>query len=270
MKELRGRVAILTGASRGLGAALAPALAAEGLRLALVARDGRELAKVAEPLGALALPADLRDTGALAALVDRVAAELGPPVVLVNNAGVESFQHFEQAEPLAIAAELNLNLAAALALCRLVLPHQRARGEGQVVNIASTAGLVGTPYGAVYAAGKAGLIAATHSLRMEFHDAPWGYSVLCPGFVHGAGMHELAKAQAGRAPAILGGTTVEAVVRAVVAALRDDPPERIINSSPLRPAIALGRGLPGLANQLTRWMSGGYMRKLADARRSAG
>ena len=274
MKQRNGRVCILTGASRGLGAALAPRLAASGLKLALVARSADGLAEVTGDVvaaGGIAKPyvLDLTDLDGLPWLVEQVTEQLGPPVVLINNAGIEGFGHFADVSPADIQREVTLNVTAALVLTRLVLPHMLTAGEGQVVNLSSVAGLVGTPYGAVYSATKAALIAATHSLRMEFADSALGFTAICPGFVHGAGMHELAKQQAGRAPAVLGGTTVEDVVAAIERALVDNPPEVIVNSSPLRPMIGLARAMPGLANVLTRWMSGSYMKKLADARRSA-
>ncbi|NOY25138.1 MAG: SDR family NAD(P)-dependent oxidoreductase [Oligoflexia bacterium] len=272
MRDLRGRVCILTGASRGVGAALAPHLAAAGLKLALVARDQAGLQAVAAQIqgqGGVAkpFPADLSQIDSLPVLVARVAEDLGPPVVLVNNAGVEDFQHFDQATVTGIARSITINLAAPLALTRLLVPYMQAAGQGQVVTMASTAGLVGTPYAAVYSATKAGLIAATHSLRMEYCDAPFGFTAICPGFINGAGMHEVHKREAGHAPAALGGTTVAAVVAAILRALHDDRGEIIVNSTPLRPLIGLGRTLPALSDWLTRRLSGTYMRQLADVRR---
>jgi len=257
-----------------MGAALAPQLCRLGLRVALVARDGVALEALAVELRAaggeaVALPADLSQEDCLPALVERVVAALGPPVVLINNAGVDDFQHFEDASVTGMVRSVAVNLTAPLVLTRLVLPHMMAAGEGQVVSLASVAGLVGTPYGAVYAATKSALIAATHSLRMEFADQPFGFTALCPGFVHGAGMHELHKQEVGRAPGVLGSTTVEAVLAAILSALRNDVGEVIVNSTPLRPMMGLGRALPSLSDWLILRMSGGYMRRLADTRRRA-
>jgi len=269
---LQGKVCILTGASRGIGAALALRLAGLGLKVALVARSPEGLAEVTgriQAAGGIAkpYPLDISDRPALAALVADVARDLGPPQVLVNNAGIETFQHYVDADPEEIAQAVAVNLTAPLVLIRHVLPHMLDQGEGQVVSMASTAGLVGTPYGAVYSATKAGLIAATASLRMEHHGQPVGFTAICPGFIQGAGMHEVHRREAGDGPATLGHTTVAAVVEAVVASLRDNPPERIVNSTPLRPMIGLGRAIPRLALWSTRQLSGTYMKKLADVRR---
>jgi len=268
---LRGRVCILTGASGGIGAALARALAADGLRMALVARREVALAGVVDAVTeaggeARAYPTDLLDREGTAAMVARVEAELGPCSVLVNNAGVETFQHFHEAELGGMEQAIALNVTAPLVLTRLVLPGMLSEG-GVVVNLASTAGLFGTPHGAVYSATKAAVLAATRSLRMEYADRPVRFSAVSPGFVHGAGMHEVHKAEVGAAPAALGGTTVEAVVEAVRACLRMDRSEVIVNSSPLRPLLAIASLLPGLGVAATGRLAGRYMRAIADARR---
>lgn len=269
--SLRGRVCILTGASGGIGAALARALAADGLRLALVARSAATLedvvSAVAEAGGeARSYPTDLLDREATAAMVARVEAELGPCTVLVNNAGVETFQHFHEAELGGLEQAITLNVTAPLVLTRLVLPAMLREG-GVVLNVASTAGLFGTPHGAVYSATKAAVLAATRSLRMEYADRPVRFSAVSPGFVHGAGMHEVHKAEVGAAPAVLGGTTVEAVVDAVRVCLQTDRAEVIVNSSPLRPLLALASLMPGLGVAATGRLAGRYMRAIADARR---
>lgn len=269
-----GRVCILTGASGGIGAALARALSADGLRLALVARRAGPLGALAAELTAAggeahAYPADLLDPAATGAMVARVRAELGPVRVLINNAGVETFQHFHEAEPDGIGRAVAVNVTAPLVLTRLVLPDMLA-SDGVVVNLASTAGLFGTPNGVVYSATKAAVIAANRSLRMEYAGRPVRFTAVSPGFVHGAGMHEVHKQEVGAAPAALGGTTVAAVVAAVREALRRDRAEIIVNSSPLRPLIALATLLPGLGVAATGRLAGGYMRAIADARRGGG
>jgi short-subunit dehydrogenase len=272
--DFRGRVCILTGATGGIGAALAKALAADGLRLALVARRAAELEALAAELVAAggearAFPTDLLDPAATAAMVEAVRAELGPVAVLVNNAGVETFQHFHEADTGGIGRAVALNVTAPLVLTRLVLPDMLS-AHGVVVNLASTAGLFGTPNGAVYSATKAAVIAANRSLRMEYAGRPVRFTAVSPGFVHGAGMHEVHKQEVGAAPAALGGTTVAAVVRAVQSAIRKDRAEIIVNSSPLRPLIAVANLLPGFGVAATGKLAGGYMRAIADARRGDG
>lgn len=235
-----------------------------------MARRAAELEALAAELQAAggearAYPTDLLDPAATAAMVARVQADLGPVAVLVNNAGVETFQHFHEADTPGIERAVALNVTAPLVLTRLVLPDMLAR-DGVVVSLASTAGLFGTPHGAVYSATKAAVIAANRSLRMEYAGRPVRFTAVSPGFVHGAGMHEVHKQEVGAAPAALGGTTVAAVVEAVQSALRKDRAEVIVNSSPLRPLIALANLLPGVGVAATGKLAGGYMRAIADAR----
>ena len=175
-EDFRGRVCILTGASGGIGAALASALAEDGLEMALVARRAGPLEEAAAAIRdaggqARAYPTDLLDPDATAAMVARVRDELGPCAVLVNNAGVETFQHFHEADSRGIEQAIALNVTAPLLLTRAVLPDMLAT-RGVVVNLASTAGLFGTPHGAVYSATKAAVLSATRSLRMEYAGGP--------------------------------------------------------------------------------------------------
>jgi short-subunit dehydrogenase len=274
MQTLDGRVALLTGASRGIGPLISDRLARAGLKLVLVARDRARLdAEVArlQATGAtaVAVAGDVCD-GAVQEAALAAAEALGGLSALINNAGVEDFGHLTDTAPETIADTIAVNLTAPLQLCRRALPALLARDEAQIVNVASVAGLLGTPYGATYSATKAGLIMASLSLRMELTETRVGVSAVCPAFVHGAGMHEEAKRLVGRAPALLGSTTAEATADAVLRALRDNPAELIVNDAPLRPLVGFGRSLPGFATWLTGRLAGPYMRKLADARRPPG
>jgi short-subunit dehydrogenase len=266
MKSLRDCVILLTGASRGMGASMARRLAAEGARLALVARSAGPLDALAAEVGGRAYPLDLADLGALPGLVDRVVGELGGLQGIVHNAGVETFGHMASADPGHIEQTLTLNLTAPMLLTRYALPALLAAPEAQVVFLGSTAGLMGTPYGAAYAASKAGLLAASLSLRMEFAHTAVGFSAVLPGFVHGAGMHEVHKQEVGAGPALAGGTTVDAVVAAVVRALYNNPAEVIVNSPPMRPLRVFSALAPGLSQRLAMAVAGPYMRRLADHR----
>lgn len=271
LASFQGRACILTGATGGIGSALARALARDGLRIALVARRTAELETLAREIiaaggEARAYPTDLLDAEATATMVGAVRTDLGPVGALINNAGVETFQHFHEADPDGMARAVALNLTAPLLLTRLVLPDMLST-DGAVVSLASTAGLFGTPNGAVYAATKAGVIAMNRSLRMEYRGAPVRFTVVSPGFVHGAGMHEIHKQEVGAAPAAVGGTTIAAVVSAVRDALRRDRVEVVVNSSPLRPLVALAHLLPGWGVAATGMLTGAYMQAIADARR---
>jgi short-subunit dehydrogenase len=157
---------VITGASRGLGAALATRLAARGAHLALVARSAEPLAKLAADLGGAAYPADLEDLDHLDELVTRIAAD-GPIDVLVNNAGLDLTGRLAELPADQIRALFTVNLIAPVLLCRAVIPRMRAQGHGHLVNVSSLAGTNALPGVAPYAASKAGLSHFTAGLRAE-------------------------------------------------------------------------------------------------------
>lgn len=252
MKELRGRNAILTGASRGLGVHIARALAQEGINLVLAARSANALEEVCEEIRslgvkAIALPTDLADAAQVEALAVEAEHALGDVNILVNNAGVEHAVPFEAYPLEKLTTAVEVNLLAAMRLTRAVLPGMLARGRGHIVNMASLAGKMGLPGLTPYAATKAGLIMFTHSLRAELVDEPVGASVICPGFVAEAGMYARRAKSRGAAPKLLAPTTPEKVVDAVIAALEQDAAERIVNPLPMRPLITLHEVMPGIA-----------------------
>jgi short-subunit dehydrogenase len=166
--RLEGRRLLLTGASRGIGAALADAFAVRGAELALVARPSAQLDEVARRTGGQAFPCDLADLAALPGLVDRV----GPVDVLVNNAGVSGVGWFVDRTLEEIDAVVTLNLLAPMHLCRLLLPGMLERGRGQVVNLSSMASVIAPPGLATYGASKAGLSHFTAGLRADLRDDP--------------------------------------------------------------------------------------------------
>ncbi len=268
MKGLSGRLVLLTGGSRGIGPTIAAAFVQAGARVVLVARDAHELAATAARLGpsAHAHPADLLIPAQRDGLIAAVEEAHGPVDILINNAGIEEMMRFEDSPLDSITRTLQLNVEAALVLTRQVVPGMLARGRGHVVQMASVAGLAATPYGAVYAASKSALIAATNSLRLEYAGRGVGFSAVCPGFVVGAGMHEVHRAEVGEAPAALGSTTPAAVAAATLRAIEQDTGVVIVNSTPLRPAIALFWVAPRLGEAIGRRLAGGYMEALARAR----
>lgn len=182
---LDGTVAIVTGASSGLGAAAARALAGAGARVAVVARRGDRLAGLARDTGALPVPADLTDDDQLAAIVPETAAKLGPPTVLVNAAGhFVSRDPAESEKPDAIRATLNLNLVAPFRLAQEVFPHMAEAGTGSIINISSVSGHVGIPGipQASYAASKQGLSGLTKELAVQWARHGIRVNTIAPGF----------------------------------------------------------------------------------------
>ena len=165
---LDGRRVLLTGASRGIGAALANAFAARGAELSLVARASDQLDQVAKDTGGTAYPCDLSSLDNLPSLVESV----GPVDVLVNNAGIANVGWYLDRTQDEIDQMMTVNLLAPMRLCRLVLPGMVERGRGQVVNVSSMAAVIAPPGLATYSASKAGLSHFTAGLRADLRDHP--------------------------------------------------------------------------------------------------
>lgn len=183
--DLNGRVALVTGASSGLGAAVSRALAELGARVAVVARRRDRLDALAEEIGGFALGADLSDPAAIATVVPEVAETLGPPEILVNAAGNRFGTERAESEPLDdIRRTLDLNLVAPLLLAQQVFPYMRQAGRGSIVNISSISGQVGVPGipQASYAASKAGLSGLTSELAVQWARHSIRVNTVAPGF----------------------------------------------------------------------------------------
>jgi short-subunit dehydrogenase len=254
VKKLRGKTALVTGASRGIGAHIARALASEGMRLVLAARSAEALEGIAAELRArgaevVTIPADLARRDQIEALAERA----GGLDVLVNNAGLELAAAYHTVAPETIDELIAVNLTAPMILTRLLLPGMIARGGGHVVNVSSLAGLVGTPYGEVYCATKHGLVGFTRSLRATAEAEGYGVgaSVICPGFISDEGMFADAAGGAGvEAPALLGTSPPEAVAKAVVRAIVRDEPEVIVNGRPVLPMLLTQLFSPRMAPKI--------------------
>lgn len=258
MDRLSGRAALVTGASRGLGRHMARALAAEGMTLALAARGREGLEATAREVReagsrAVVVAADLSKDADIGRLARRAEEALEGVDVLVNNAGVTETSRFHGRDPDDIAAAVEVNLLAPMLLARHLLPVMVERGRGHVVNVSSLAGKAGPPYEAVYGGTKAGLIGFTQSLRREYRGTGVSASVVCPGYVSGAGMYADAVEETGvEAPRKMGTTTPEDVARAVVRSVLEDAPEVIVNPLPVRPLLALSELSPRLGEWLGR------------------
>jgi len=179
------RVALVTGAGRGIGRAIALRLAADGLAVAVAARTADQVDDTvrAAGRGALALVLDVTDAAAVAASVERTARELGPVDVLVNNAGLAESAPFVKTEPELWDRHFAVNVRAPYLLARAVLPGMLARRWGRVINVASLAGLFGSPYVTAYTASKHALVGFTRALATEVSGKGVTVNALCPGFV---------------------------------------------------------------------------------------
>jgi 2-deoxy-D-gluconate 3-dehydrogenase len=186
--DLAGKTALITGASRGIGRAIAVAYAQAGADVALVARDEAMLAEVGKEVEAagrkaVALTCDVTDRDRVHEVVAAAISELGGLDIVVNNAGGTSFMvPFTDLRFGGWEKVMRLNVDSIVHVCQAVGPHMLERGSGSVINVASVAGLGGTPTLAPYGASKAAVISLTRSLAME-----WGYknvrvNALCPGW----------------------------------------------------------------------------------------
>ncbi len=183
--DLAGRVAVVTGASSGLGAGLARGLASVGARVAVVARRHDRLAALADEIGGVAVECDLLDLEQVADVVPRVERELGGPEILVNAAGnLFSREPAERESLEEIRQTLDLNLVAPFALAQAAFPHLVASGRGAIVNVSSIGGRVGVPGipQASYAASKMGLSGLTVELAVQWAPHSIRVNTVAPGF----------------------------------------------------------------------------------------
>jgi 3-hydroxybutyrate dehydrogenase len=186
--RLASRTALVTGAGRGIGRAIALAFAREGADVALVARTAAEVEAVAAEargLGrkAVALPCDVTERGQVDQAVRAAAGALGSVQVLVNNAGVARSAKLTDTDDALWELHLRVNLTGAFYMTRAALPGMLAARWGRIVNIASTAAREGYPYVAAYAASKHGLLGLTRAVAMEVATSGITVNAICPGYV---------------------------------------------------------------------------------------
>jgi short-subunit dehydrogenase len=178
--SIEGKVAIVTGASSGIGLAVARTFVRAGARVALVARTRSKLEEIASELGAAAaFPLDVSDSEALASLPSKVVERFGRLDILVNNAGLNHRGPMLEHSPQALADVIATNLVAPIYLTRVAVPKM-GRG-GVIVNVASLAGMVPVPDEAAYCASKAGLRAFTRAVGDELRDSGISACLVSPG-----------------------------------------------------------------------------------------
>ena len=189
MQSLQGKVALVTGGSRGIGLAIARALAAEGAQVAITGRSRSQLSDArlelegAGPGGVETLSADVRRYGEVEQAVGAVAGRFGGLDILVNNAGVGVFANVAEMTPDQWAEVLDTNLTGVFNACHAALPHLRRRGGGFIINISSLAGKNPFAGAAAYCASKAGLNAFSEALMQEVRYDDIRVSYVMPGSV---------------------------------------------------------------------------------------
>jgi 2-deoxy-D-gluconate 3-dehydrogenase len=184
---LRGKVAVVTGASRGLGRAIALAYAAEGADVVVAARSRPDLEETARQAAArgvrtLVVPTDVRRYDEVDALMQEAVARLGRLDVVVNNSGVATVTPFAETTPEEWQSILDVNLTGVFHGCRAAASHLIAQRSGKIVNIASVMGVVGLPGYALYAASKGGVIALTRTLGVEWARHGVQVNAIAPGW----------------------------------------------------------------------------------------
>jgi 3-oxoacyl-[acyl-carrier protein] reductase len=182
------RIAIITGASRGIGAAIAQQLAADGRHCVLVARDEQKLGGVKERIkatggAATVMPCDIGDGEAINAMIERVVDQFGRLDILVNNAGITRDTLLLRMTDEQFDEVVRVNLKSAFTACRAAAKPMMRRKWGRIINVGSVAGLVGNAGQANYAAAKAGLIGFTRSIAKELAGKNITANVVAPGFV---------------------------------------------------------------------------------------
>ncbi|MBL8058281.1 MAG: SDR family oxidoreductase [Anaerolineales bacterium] len=265
---LNNQAAVITGASSGLGAAAARALAARGVRVALLARTRPALEAVAAEIqaaGGLArvYPADLADAAAAERAVHTALADLGAPAVVVNSAGAGRWLATEETEPAEAVQMMAVPYFAAFYVTRACLPAMLARGRGRIVTINSPAARLVWPGAAGYTAARWALYGFTEALRADLHGTGLGVtSILCgevhtPYFTHNPGTLERAPWLARRLiPALEAGQVAEALVAAVERGQRE-----VVLPGMLRVFLTLHAVAPRLTSWLAVWSGWQHSRR---------
>ena len=258
-----GATAVITGASRGIGAAVARAAARQGATVGLIARDRADLDSVLAACGGkgAVAEADVADPDALAVAMGRLEAQIGAPDILVANAGIGQYGAFADVTAEEMERVIRVNVLGTAHAIRLVVPGMIERRRGHIVTIGSIAGRIGSPFEAVYSASKFAGVGLTEALVVELEPYGIGVSLVNPGpvathFGEARG-HPYDRKRPKAVPA-------EQVADAVIKAVDGDKHEQYVPSS-FRGAVVARHSLP----PLFRWGSRrSFTKELAEDRRA--
>jgi short-subunit dehydrogenase len=247
--QIAGANVLLTGASGGLGQAIARELSGRGARLTLNGRRSEILDELAGELGASVLAADLADR----AEVTRLAQEAGDIDILIANAGLPAAGRLESFSEAQLDRALDVNLRSPIALSRALLPSMLERRRGHLLFVSSIAGKTSVPGNPLYHATKYGLRGFAAGLRQDLHGSGVGVSCVFPGFIREAGIFAESGA---RLPPGTGTRSPQDVARAVVVAIERDRGELDVAPLPQRAGALIGGLAPDLAAAFVRRAGG--------------
>jgi short-subunit dehydrogenase len=255
MVKISGSTVLLTGATGGIGHAIARTLHAKGAKLILTGRRTDVLEPLAAELGAQALAVDL----SIASEVDRLVAEAGDVDILIANAALPAAGRLESFTMEEIDRALNVNLRTPIAMAHAMAPAMVSRGSGHMLFMSSLSGKAATPGSAMYNATKYGLRGFALALRADLHNSGVGVSAVFPGFIRDAGMF----AESGVSlPKAVGTRTPEDVAKAVVVSIERDRAEIDVAPFTLRASTIFAGVAPELASSVARKMGSN---EIADA-----
>ncbi len=222
MTNLDGKVALVTGASGGIGAAVARSLAREGVRVGLASRSGDDLG-IAEAIGA---PCDVRDPAAVDAFVERVVERFGGLDMVVANAGVGAYGPFLELDPAHLEEMIDVNVKGTIYAVRAALPYLLKSDAADIVTVASEAGRRGLPFEAVYSASKFAQVGFTRALDHELRPQGIRCTNVCPGGV--ATEFAMGRGRTPEMPELAGMMSAEDVAEAVLFVLTRPRNHRIL------------------------------------------
>jgi Dehydrogenases with different specificities (related to short-chain alcohol dehydrogenases) len=189
--RLDGKIAVVTGAASGIGLAVAKRFAAEGAQIVIGDRNADGLRDAVQTIGssASALALDVADEDSCQAIIDHAVGQHGGLDILCNIAGVLDFGRFAEVDRTRWDRVISVNLTGVYQMCRAAMPHLIER-RGNIVNMASAAGLVGVPYNSAYTASKHGVVGLTKALALEFSKEGVRVNAVCPGGVDTPMLHQ--------------------------------------------------------------------------------
>jgi uncharacterized protein len=259
--EISGSTVLLTGATGGIGHAIARGLAGRGAKLILTGRRTDVLEPLAAELGGRALAVDLAEREE----VERLANEAGEVDILVANAALPASGRLESFTLEQVDRALDVNLRAPIVLAHVLSPAMVARGRGHLVFISSLSGKAATPGSALYNATKFGMRGFAGALRADLRTSGVGVSTVFPGFIRDAGMFHEAEVEL---PAGVGTRSPEDVAAAVVKAIERNRGEIDVAPMPLRASTVFAGVAPETAGRLGRVLgSENITREMGDRQR---